>query len=85
MGKVSAVNLRKYEKAFKLSQEIGVTKACDQLNINYSTFYRWLKVRGPAERKPKTILRKSTQNRNNVMVMMGTPADVMKTLNGLSL
>ncbi len=41
------------EEALKLSDEIGVKKACEQLNLNYGTLSGWRKLRAKESKKPK--------------------------------
>ena len=40
-------------EALKLSDEIGVKKACEQLNVNYGTFAGWRKQRVKKTKKEK--------------------------------
>ena len=47
MSKVKKYDLEYKIEAVKLAKEIGVKKACDELNVPYGTLYDWIK----AERK----------------------------------
>lgn len=51
------------DEALKLSDDIGIKKACEQLNLNYGTLAGWRKLR-IKKRKPEKrmrIYRKKTQ------------------------
>ena len=37
------------DEALKLSDDIGVKKACEQLNLNYGTLACWRKLRAKQE------------------------------------
>ena len=41
-------------EALKLSDEIGVKKACEQLNVNYGTFAGWRKQRVKKNKERKS-------------------------------
>lgn len=41
------------DEALKLSDDIGVKKACEQLNLNYGTLAGWRKLRVKQSKKSK--------------------------------
>ena len=51
------------DEALKLSDDIGIKKACEQLNLNYGTLAGWRKLRVKKSKTGKTdrIYRKKTQ------------------------
>ena len=51
------------DEALKLSDDIGVKKACEQLNLNYGTLTDWRKLRVKKERAGKKS-DKELQNEN---------------------
>lgn len=51
------------EEALKLSDDIGVKKACEQLNLNYGTLTGWRKQRAKKEKAGKKP-DKELQNEN---------------------
>ena len=42
-------------EALKLSDEIGVKKACEQLNVNYGTLAGWRKRRAKKNKEEKNV------------------------------
>lgn len=51
------------DEALKLSDDIGVKKACEQLNLNYRTLTGWRKLRAKKEKAGKKS-DKELQNEN---------------------
>ena len=52
-------------EALKLSDEIGVKKACEQLNVNYGTLAGWRKQR---VKKNKEKQRKTKKNKVQMLI-----------------
>ena len=51
--------MKRYDENFRievlnLSDEIGVKKACEQLNVNYGTLAGWRKQRGKKNKEEKS-------------------------------
>ena len=42
------------DEALKLSDDIGIKKACEQLNLNYGTLAGWRKLRAKKSKNGKT-------------------------------
>ena len=53
--------MKRYDENFKieslkLSDDIGVKKACEQLNVNYGTLAGWRKRRAKKTGKKRTLI-----------------------------
>jgi transposase len=53
------------EQALRLSDDIGVKKASEQLNVNYETMKDWRKLRSRNTKKPARELSEEEYKREN--------------------